>query len=140
MNFSRSAQSLASTLLLIATSACFLSTSVQGSRITVARPDSATVPGPIKAHLIDGSIVVFPNGLRVMRNEAIGEGWRYAPSLHDSTFVHGFAVDSVAAMEAFHNDYDVVRSVLVSAIAISAASLAVLGAAIAFFASARYST
>jgi hypothetical protein len=127
MRLLRVARSVASTLALVSTTGCILSSGVQPSRLTVARAESLRVDNAVKAHLVDGTIVVFPMGMRVMRNVAIGTGWRYAPTLRDSTFVHSFPLDSVVVLETFHIEYDPGKSVLYSAILISVTYLVVLG-------------
>lgn len=62
------------------------------------------VESPVRAHLLDGSIVVFRTGARFLGDFVLGEGERYAV---DATFtgrVAQIALDSVAAMETYTTD------------------------------------
>jgi hypothetical protein len=73
------------------------------------------VHSPVKAHLIDGSVVAFPSGVIVAHNEAVGRGWRYPPTLRESTLVQGVSLDSVIGMEAFRTHTNLGRTVAYSA-------------------------
>lgn len=101
--------------LAVGTASCIISRGVQVSSLTVARGDSAVVRSPVKAHLIDGTIAVFPSGVVVAHDQAVGRGWRYTPSLRESTEVRSVALDSVVGMEAFRTQYDPGRSIVYSA-------------------------
>jgi hypothetical protein len=106
----RSTLKLAVVVLAVGASACFISRGVEVSRLTVARGDSTEVQTPVKAHLIDGSVIAFPSGVVVAHDQAMGSGWRYAPSLRESTLVKSVALDSVVGMEAFHTRYNAGRT------------------------------
>jgi len=105
--------------LALALSACFIYRNVQV--LPVERPaapgDSVTVTTPVKAHLIDGSTVVFRHGVRVAGGMVSGEGMRYSLTLRDSTAVTGLALDSVVGMESFRTLVDGPKTVLVSTLA-----------------------
>jgi hypothetical protein len=89
--------------LLVAASACVISRGVHVDR--VARPtsdgDTIVVRSPVKAHLIDGSTVVFRRGLQVSRTQVWGAGVRYGLTLRDSTSVNSLLLDSVLGMETY---------------------------------------
>lgn len=87
------------------------------SRLTLSNTDSAVVRSPVKAHLVDGTIVVFPSGVVVAHNRAIGNGWRYSVTLRDSSNVNGVLLDSVVGMEAFRTRYNAGRTVMYSTLA-----------------------
>ena len=62
------------------------------------------VESPVRAHLLDGSIIVFRTGVRFQNAMVRGEGERYRV---DATFVGRtteIELDSVAAMEAYTTD------------------------------------
>lgn len=68
----------------------------------VAKPgDSFVVASPVKAHLVDGSVVVFDKGISVLNDEIIGEGYRYDLKLERQAEVTSIKLDQVAAMESF---------------------------------------
>jgi len=97
--------------------------------------DSVVVISPVKAHLADGSTVVFPNGVDVVRDTLIGDGMRYSLTLRDSAAVQTLALDSVTGVEVFRTRVDVGMSVVVTVLATGAAAAATVGAAIAIFGS-----
>src|SRR2546423_2337225 len=89
--------------LLVAASACFVPRSVKVDR--VERPtqagDTVTVRSPVKAHLINGSTVLFRDGVRIAQDTAWGVGILYGLTLHDSTRIHALPLDSVVGMESY---------------------------------------
>src|SRR5258707_538246 len=60
-----------------------------------------TVTTPVKAHLVDGSTVVFLSGVTVDSAEVRGDGNRYSLTLRDSAAVNSIPLDSIVGMEAF---------------------------------------
>jgi hypothetical protein len=59
------------------------------------------VKTPVKAHLNDGSTVVYENGVSVERDALVGPGLRHDPTLRRSEPVERVPLTSVAAMETF---------------------------------------
>lgn len=59
------------------------------------------VATPVKAHLVDGSTVVFRTGAIVDSLNLRGKGYRYGLTLTDSTAVLSIPLDSIVGMEAF---------------------------------------
>lgn len=114
-------------------SACFIYRTVQVE--SVERPatpaDSVVVTTPLKAHLIDGSTVVFRRGARVAGGVVSGAGMRYALTLTDSTAVTNLALDSVIGMESFRGEIDGTKTFLVSTLATAGTLLAAVGIACA---------
>jgi hypothetical protein len=113
--------------VLVLTS-CIFARSVQID--PVRRPaagDSVLVTSPVKAHLLDGSTVVFGTGVRVQRDTVWGAGMRYDISLRDSTRLETLALDSVIGMESFRTEVDNTRTVIYSTLA----TLGTLGAIVA---------
>ncbi len=62
---------------------------------------SFTVQTPVKAHLVDGSTVVFDNGISVLGDKIIGEGLVYDLKLQRQKDVTELPLEQVAAMESF---------------------------------------
>ena len=102
---------LASLALLAATACIFRSVTVRelDGRAPVA------VSTPVKAHLLDGSTVVFAAGAEVRGDSVLGRGARWLLGAVSSTAVAGVPLDSVAAMETFDPKIDTRKSVLASA-------------------------
>jgi len=97
--------------------------------------DSVAVISPVKAHLSDGSTVVFPDGVDVVRDTLRGDGMRYSQALKDSAAVTRLALDSVVGMEVFRTRVDVGTSIVVSVLATGAAALGTAALAVAIFGS-----
>lgn len=98
-------------VLLLAASACWLvrRVDVQGS------PRSEDmVRSPVKAHLIDGSTVVYPNGLTLSQDTLRGEGTRFDLALRNPTRTLTIPLDSVVGLEAFRTRLDEGRTILYS--------------------------
>jgi hypothetical protein len=85
---------------------------------------SVTVSTPVKAHLVDGSTVVFDSGAVVGGDSVRGEGWRYGLTLRDSTRVAVIPLDSVAGMETFEGTQNAAQGLVVSLVATAATALA----------------
>jgi hypothetical protein len=105
--------------LAFALSACFIYRNVQVE--SLGRPVSSVyaviVSTPVKAHLIDGSTVVFRDGIRVTGDTVWGVGTRYGLALRDSAAVTGLPLDSVVGMESFRTEVNTTSTILVSTLA-----------------------
>jgi hypothetical protein len=64
------------------------------------------VERPVKVHLLDGSTLVYADGVTLDRDTLRGRGWRYDLWLNTAGGAQDIGLDSVAAMEV----YDSVRS------------------------------
>jgi hypothetical protein len=119
--------------LALVLSACFIYRNVQV--LPVERPgaagDSVIVATPVKAHLFDGSTVVFRRGVLVVGGMVSGAGMRYSLTLLDSTPVTGLSLDSVVGMESFQTVIDGPKTVLVSTLATVGAFAVAIGIACA---------
>jgi len=60
-----------------------------------------TVASPVKAHLTDGSTVVFDHGVTVADGKVMGEGRKYDIGLETGVRVSSIPLDDVAAMESY---------------------------------------
>jgi hypothetical protein len=120
-------RSLALPLALI-TSACVWV--FQGVQVTALdrSADSVSVVTPVKAHLVDGSTVVYPAGVTLARDTVWGSGTRYDLTLRDSTAVTSLALDSVVGMESFRTHVNQASSIIVSTLATGAAAVGTVAA------------
>jgi hypothetical protein len=109
--------------LALVVSACFIAQNVEV--FSVERPtgpgDTVIVDSPVKAHLIDGSIVVFPQGVDLYDGAIFGEGTRFDMALRDSSEVTRLSLDSVVGIEAFETRTDAARTIIYSTLATGAA-------------------
>ncbi|MYD00656.1 MAG: hypothetical protein F4X13_15495 [Gammaproteobacteria bacterium] len=105
-----------------------------GSCVTNVRYESVPLAGPrvvrspVKAHLVDGSTIVFSDGITIDNSLVTGDGARYDIRLNPVGAVPGVALDSVLAMESFRTETDVIRSI--SSVYLHTAAGALLAAAI----------
>jgi hypothetical protein len=114
-----------------------------GCVITAQRVDVAPMPlnegqvivNPVKAHLKDGSTVVFPRGLSISGGSLRGAGTRFDLSLSRSTPVTEVPLDTVAALESFRNAAKTGETVAVTLLATAAGALLAAGLAVAIFGS-----
>src|SRR2546423_10363141 len=60
-----------------------------------------SVETPVKAHLLDGSTVVFRLGVTVDSARVRGDGTRYNLTLQDSAAINSIALDSIIGLESF---------------------------------------
>src|SRR5437867_1924096 len=86
--------------------------------------DSLAIQTPVKAHLRDGSTVLYQAGVLLARDTLRGPGVRYGLTLRDSTAVSVVPVESVVAMESFRRATNGAATAIVSTLATGAALLA----------------
>jgi len=94
-----------------------------------------SVTTPVKAHLVDGSTVVFLAGVTVDSAQVRGAGNRYSLTLRDSAAVTGIPLDSIVGMEAFDQRTNAGSSFMISVLATGVTGLGVGLAAVAIFGS-----
>jgi len=81
------------------------------------------VASPVKAHLKDGSTVVFRDGVSLAGGALQGQGLRYDIDLGPPTAVASVPFQSVAAVESFRTRKDVVASAVVSVVGVAAGTI-----------------
>ena len=106
-------------------------------RTTVVPLDPATrtarfVRTPLKAHLSDGSTVVFRDGAYLTSTQVSGNGFRYALLSQDAQPAPSISLDSIVAFETFEGRVMAAPTVIttVAATALGALATAVLAVAI----------
>ena len=103
------------------------------------KPASAAEPvqvrSPVKAHLLDGTTVVYPNGLIVRDGRLQGAGTRYAIGAAAGRPAGAIVLDSVAAMESYQTETLVAPTTLGTIGALAIGAVAVAGLAVAAFGS-----
>lgn len=97
--------------------------------------DSVTVRSPVKAHLLDGSTVVFRRGVTIAGGAVRGAGARYNMVLADTTTVQSVPLDSVVGMESFRDYIRTGETIIVSTLATGVAILGTGLLAVAIFGS-----
>src|SRR6185312_8813100 len=95
----------------------------------------AIVTTPVRAHLSDGSTIVFPKGVSVQGNSVVGEGSRFAAGSNDVSPSTSVPLDSVLGMEAFETDTLVAKTLLASTATTALTAIGIAGLAVAIFGS-----
>jgi hypothetical protein len=127
LGHSRTLRGLWWALLGLGAAACIFRT-VQVKPIG-STADSLHIETPVKAHLRDGSTVLYRDGVLLARDTLRGPGMRYGLTLRDSTEVSLEPLDSVVAMESFQMGIEGGSTVAVSVLATGALLAAALGLA-----------
>jgi hypothetical protein len=110
---------LVSVLLTLA--ACFIVRRVEVDAVHAGPADSVQVRSPVKAHLLDGSTVVYPGGLSVAGGRVLGAGTHYDLTLSHPAPVAELALDSVVGMETFRTGTDAGATIAYSTLATAGA-------------------
>jgi hypothetical protein len=93
--------------------------------VDVSAETPIEISSPVKAHLFDGSTVVFPEGVNVYDGSVHGKGEMFNIALENNRFINEIALDEVAAMESFQTP--VSTGATAAASTVSAAGWAALG-------------
>ena len=93
------------------------------------------VASPVKAHLKDGSTVVFPEGVTIGGGMVRGRGMRHDLALSRATPVDTLSLDRVAAMESFRTKENMGASAAATLLAVAATALGTAVLAVAIFGS-----
>ena len=88
------------------------------------------ISSPVKAHLYDGSTVVFPEGINVYDGKVHGQGEKFNVALENNKFVDEVALDEIAAMESFQTPVNAAATTAASTV--GTAGWLALGALAAF--------
>ncbi len=103
--------------------ACVTYTGVRAAPITRSA-DSVVIRTPVKAHLLDGITVTYPEGVTLARGYLWGHGNRYSLTLVPMGAVEAVPLDSVLAMESFQVTVDAGKTIVVSTLATAGTLLA----------------
>lgn len=95
--------------------ACIVSKPIRVDTVD-PRGEPVRVESPVKAHLLDGSTVVFEGGVTVERDAVVGSGMRYDLAQKPLGPVQSVPLDSVGAMESFPSNRDMPRTVTYTAV------------------------
>jgi hypothetical protein len=110
-----------------------VSSTTRGRDVPTSAP--VVVASPVKAYLLDGSIVVYPTGATVADGRIDGSGTRYTPTLGQSARSAPIPLDSVIGVEAFERTVNPGRTLVFSAFTIGASAVVAAGLAVAVFGS-----
>ena len=98
------------------------------------------VKSPVKAHVVDGSTVLYPNGVRVVANALVTPGMRYALGAAVPVRSGPIPLDSIVGMEAYETNTHWGTSIaatggtiIVGTVATAAALVAIFGSCPTFY-------
>jgi hypothetical protein len=97
--------------------------------------DSVDVRTPAKAHLRDGSTILYPHGVLLLRDTLRGHGERHAIDLRPAGPVAVVPLDSVIGMESYSSDVNAPATFALTTVAVGLGAVATAGAAVAIFGS-----
>jgi hypothetical protein len=121
-------------LLSFSLAACvFMSRRLDVQSISTRTP--VTVSSPVKAHLKDGSTVVYPWGVAVTADALVGEGSRHDATLKNATSVERVDLSEVLGLESYRTRTNGAESFLVSSLATAGAVVGTALLAVAIFGS-----
>lgn len=95
----------------------------------------ATVKSPVKAHLTDGSTVVYPDGVRVTADALLGRGTRYDLTLQTGTIVESVPLADVLGMETYRTRVNPAQTTVLTAATTAGVYLGAVALAFAIFGS-----
>ena len=121
-------------LLSISLSACvFISRRLEIQSVSTRSP--VIVSSPVKAHLKDGSTVVYPRGVQVTADALVGQGTRHDVSLTTGTSVDRIELSDVLGMESYRTRTNGAQSFIVSSLVSAGAFVGGVLLAVAIFGS-----
>jgi hypothetical protein len=104
--------------------ACVISSTTRGRMLDKSAAAGTWVETPMKAYLVDGSVIVFGAGARVDNTHVIGDGRRFGAVRSDSVVVSGVSLDSVVGFEVYERTVNPIRTVVYSTLATTATVIA----------------
>src|SRR5688572_4828146 len=117
--------------------ACVISTTTRVAPF--AKPPAGAgeqvVQSPLKAHMMDGSVVVFLSGAIIGNGVVAGEGMRHVVASRDSTPARRLPLDSVLGMAVFERRVNPLRTLLYSTATTAATAVGAAALAVAIFGS-----
>lgn len=127
---------LALAVFTVMTGACILvSSTTERERVAAASLGDTVVTSPTKAHLIDGSVIVFVDGFGLSGRRVLGTGQRFDASRKASVASTGIPLDSVLGFEVFRRRINPGRTLVYGTVSAVASTFALAAAAIVIFGS-----
>src|SRR5687767_14168721 len=107
-----------------------VSTSTSREMVDKTSVAGTSVSSPIKAHLLDGSVILFTAGAAVSDSRVTGVGRRFDVSRKASNESNGIALDSVVGFEVYHRRVNPLRTLVYGAgsLVASVVGIAIVGA------------
>lgn len=110
---------------------CVISRTTHVDAVKLQRADSVRVQSPVRAHLLDGSSVVFRYGMTVIRDTLVGDGTHFDAVLSKETPRARVPLDSVVGAETLRSTTNAGRTLMYSAMATMGTVVGLVGLACA---------
>ena len=120
---------------LLAGGCILISSTTERERVAAASLGDTVVTSPIKAHLLDGSVIVFSDGFRLGGRRVVGAGRRFDASRTRSAASSSIALDSVLGFEVFRRRVNPMRTLVYGTASLAASAVALTVAAVVLFGS-----
>jgi len=114
---------------------CFLVRKVRVDEVRAPIQDSIHVKTPAKAHLLDGSTVLYHNGVSIRQGHLVGTGQRYGLRMQFTEVVQSVPLDSLVGMESYRKATDALGTVGLSLVVGTLGAVAVTSLPAAIFGS-----
>ncbi|MEO8719091.1 MAG: hypothetical protein ABI423_12815, partial [Burkholderiales bacterium] len=124
---------LAVLLSVLMASCVVISRRVEVKSVSTRAPVKVT--SAVKAHLKDGSTVLYPYGIVVTATELIGRGTHYDVTLRKETYIESVPLDQVLGMESYRGRVNGAETFIVTSLATVAGAFATAALAVAIFGS-----
>ena len=123
--------------LTLAITAAAVACMFRSAEVTTLSPQQppAEVKSPVKAHILDGSTVLYPNGVRVVGNTLVTTGQRYALGAAAPVQSAPIPLDSVVGMETYDTHIHWGSSVAASGAGLVVGTFGAAALAVALFGS-----
>lgn len=104
----------------LVTIACIISTTTRGWLLDNPRAYGTWVKTPVKAHLVDGGVIVFIGGAWVDTVRVTGDGRRFDALRNGSTDSRGISLDSVVGFEVYQRQVNPFRTLVYGTVTLAA--------------------
>jgi len=113
--------------------ACVISTTTRPRALEVHGFEQVTTP--VKAHLVNGSVVIFPTGASIGASAVTGMGQRFDATRTAVQHVSSVPLDSVLGLETYERHVNPGRTLLYGTVTLAAATFGAAALAVAIFGS-----
>ncbi len=133
--FSRAHRSLLLAAGCFLVVACVISTTTGKRKVELSELAGTSVRVPIKAHLLDGSVILFADGATVAGSAVTGSGRRFDALRRELAPSAGIALDSVIGFEVYERRVNPFRTLVYSSAATAVSVIGTTAILIALFGS-----
>jgi hypothetical protein len=112
-----------------------VSTTTRSHMVNAGEVVGTQVSAPMKAHLLDGSVVVFDRGATIFSTRVTGVGRVFDASRHQGANTDGVPLDSVVGFEVYERRVNPLRTIVYGSASLAASVVGAVGLAVLLFGS-----